>query len=309
MPVPASYNDVFATAEARTTSATSGTRRRSGCRALARRADRPAVRLRHARRRRLGRRHRGRRARGRLHAVRGRRHRPRRARRRGAGHGRREQRPDLADDPARYVDDTPQAAAAAVLPRLLQLRRLHRSVWLYATPTTYVDDVTVVTDWTARPAVRRRDGRRRGESRRAARRRGGEVARATGATATVADVHRGDRARATCTTLEVELSTAGRRARRQLPPAGRRPHRARSTAPRFLINGEPFYFRGFGKHEDTAVRGKGHDDAFLVHDFELLDWIGANSFRTSHYPYAEEVLRVRGPHGHRRHRRGRRRGA
>ena len=59
---------------------------------------------------------------------------------------------------------------------------------------------------------------------------------------------------------------------------------------RFLINGEPFYFTGFGKHEDLAVIGKGHDDAFLVHDFELLDWIGANSFRTSHYPYAEEVL-------------------
>ena len=37
------------------------------------------------------------------------------------------------------------------------------------------------------------------------------------------------------------------------------------------------------------MRGKGHDDAYLVHDFELLDWIGANSFRTSHYPYAEEV--------------------
>ena len=28
----------------------------------------------------------------------------------------------------------------------------------------------------------------------------------------------------------------------------------------------------------------------MVHDFELLAWLGANSFRTSHYPYAEEVL-------------------
>ena len=53
---------------------------------------------------------------------------------------------------------------------------------------------------------------------------------------------------------------------------------------RFLINGEPFYFTGFGKHEDSAVRGKGHDDAFMVHDFALMDWLGANSFRTSHYP-------------------------
>ena len=28
----------------------------------------------------------------------------------------------------------------------------------------------------------------------------------------------------------------------------------------------------------------------MVHDFQLIDWIGANSFRTSHYPYAEEVM-------------------
>jgi beta-glucuronidase len=59
---------------------------------------------------------------------------------------------------------------------------------------------------------------------------------------------------------------------------------------RFLINGEPFYFTGFGKHEDIAVIGKGHSDAYLIHDFELLKWIGANSFRTSHYPYSEDVL-------------------
>ncbi|KAH7353179.1 glycoside hydrolase superfamily [Pyrenochaeta sp. MPI-SDFR-AT-0127] len=58
----------------------------------------------------------------------------------------------------------------------------------------------------------------------------------------------------------------------------------------FLINNKPFYFTGFGKHEDTPIRGKGHDPAYMVHDFELMRWIGANSFRTSHYPYAEEVL-------------------
>jgi beta-glucuronidase len=65
----------------------------------------------------------------------------------------------------------------------------------------------------------------------------------------------------------------------------------------FLINGEPFYFTGFGKHEDSAVRGKGHDDAYLVHDFQLLEWVGANSFRTSHYPYAEEVIEFADRHG------------
>ena len=64
-----------------------------------------------------------------------------------------------------------------------------------------------------------------------------------------------------------------------------------------LINDKPFYFTGFGKHEDSPVRGKGHDNAYLVHDFQLMDWIGANSFRTSHYPYAEEVLDFADRHG------------
>lgn len=58
----------------------------------------------------------------------------------------------------------------------------------------------------------------------------------------------------------------------------------------FLINGKPFYFTGFGAHEDSEIRGKGHDQAYMVHDFQLRDWMGANSFRTSHYPYAEEVM-------------------
>jgi len=57
-----------------------------------------------------------------------------------------------------------------------------------------------------------------------------------------------------------------------------------------LLNGNPVYLRGFGKHEDSDIIGKAHSDAVMVKDFSLLDWIGANSFRTSHYPYAEEVL-------------------
>ncbi|KAF6805036.1 beta-glucuronidase precursor [Colletotrichum musicola] len=66
---------------------------------------------------------------------------------------------------------------------------------------------------------------------------------------------------------------------------------------RFLINGKPFYFSGFGKHEDAPVRGKGHDAAYMVHDFELMKWIGANSFRATHYPYAEEVIEYADRHG------------
>ena len=66
---------------------------------------------------------------------------------------------------------------------------------------------------------------------------------------------------------------------------------------RLLLNGEPVALRGFGMHEDAALRGRGHDDARMVRDFALLNWIGANSFRTSHYPYAEEVLDYADRHG------------
>ncbi|MBE7034752.1 MAG: beta-glucuronidase [Ruminococcaceae bacterium] len=58
----------------------------------------------------------------------------------------------------------------------------------------------------------------------------------------------------------------------------------------FLINGKPFYFKGFGKHEDTPFHGRGLDEAANVLDLSLIRWIGANSFRTSHYPYAEEMM-------------------
>ena len=58
---------------------------------------------------------------------------------------------------------------------------------------------------------------------------------------------------------------------------------------RFLINGRPFYFKGFGKHEDFFVHGRGLDLCLNVKDVGLIHWLGANSFRTSHYPYAEEM--------------------
>ena len=58
----------------------------------------------------------------------------------------------------------------------------------------------------------------------------------------------------------------------------------------FLINGKPFYYKGFGKHEDSEVHGRGINEAMNVKDLSLMKCLGANSFRTSHYPYAEEML-------------------
>ena len=60
----------------------------------------------------------------------------------------------------------------------------------------------------------------------------------------------------------------------------------------FLINQKPFYFKGFGKHEDTAIHGRGLDESANVMDFRLMKWLGANSFRTAHYPYSEEMMRL-----------------
>ncbi|KAL7303938.1 hypothetical protein TKK_0004055 [Trichogramma kaykai] len=59
-----------------------------------------------------------------------------------------------------------------------------------------------------------------------------------------------------------------------------------------LINKKPIYFRGFGKHEDAALRGRGLDLVTVARDHELLTWVGANTYRTSHYPYSEEALNL-----------------
>ena len=59
-----------------------------------------------------------------------------------------------------------------------------------------------------------------------------------------------------------------------------------------LINNKPVYLKGFGKHEDSPVLGRGYNPAFAKRDFELMKWCGANSFRTAHYPYSEEIMQM-----------------
>ena len=60
------------------------------------------------------------------------------------------------------------------------------------------------------------------------------------------------------------------------------------TPDAFLLNGRPVFLKGFGKHEDFPLTGRAMPPAAIVRDFDLLRWSHANSFRTSHYPYAEE---------------------
>ena len=59
---------------------------------------------------------------------------------------------------------------------------------------------------------------------------------------------------------------------------------------KLFLNKREIFLKGFGKHEDFHIIGKGFNHAVTVKDFALLKWIGANSFRTSHYPYDENIL-------------------
>ncbi len=57
-----------------------------------------------------------------------------------------------------------------------------------------------------------------------------------------------------------------------------------------LLNGEPIELKGFGKHEDFAVHGRALNMPLIAKDGALFEWIGANSYRTAHYPYSEESM-------------------
>ncbi|OEJ37086.1 beta-glucuronidase [Streptomyces agglomeratus] len=205
--------------------------------------------------------------------------------------------------PPGYVEQTPDGPRQRYFHDFFNYAGLHRNVWLYTTPRTYISDITVSTRLTGPTGIVdyqiQVDGQEEHDIRVVLRDAdGAEVARATGSTGglTVEDVHPWRPGEGYLYRLHAELRGTGEEpADAYALPVGVRTVAVEGN--RFLINGEPFYFTGFGKHEDSPVRGKGHDDAFMVHDFALMEWLGANSFRTSHYPYAEEVLEYADRHG------------
>lgn len=167
---------------------------------------------------------------------------------------------------------------------------LNRTVWLYSTPAEHIADVTVLTDFDPADgsgAVRCRvEAHGDGETSLLLRDADGqEVARGTGRECVLAvpRAHAWRPGEGYLYELEVRHGS-------DVYPLAVGIRTVRVDGQRLLINEKPFHFRGFGMHEDAPFRGRGHDDARMVRDFALLDWIGANSFRTSHYPYAEEVL-------------------
>lgn len=59
-----------------------------------------------------------------------------------------------------------------------------------------------------------------------------------------------------------------------------------------LLNGRPLKLNGFGRHEDFPLVGRGDCGPVLVRDHACLRWVGANSYRTAHYPYSEVDLEL-----------------
>ena len=197
--------------------------------------------------------------------------------------------------PPGVIEDTPSGPKQIYWHDFFNYAGLHRTVWLAASAQTRVEDVTVTTDYegttgtvgytvvveggedvTVRTELRDEDGQ--------------VVAKGTGATGelVVEDVHLWQPGAGYLYTLEVQAVVDDEVVDSIHQTVGVRTVTVDGT--RFLINGEPFYFTGFGMHEDHDTVGKAHVDALMLRDFHLLEWIGANSFRTSHYPYSEDVM-------------------
>ncbi|MEZ5311107.1 MAG: beta-glucuronidase [Microthrixaceae bacterium] len=181
---------------------------------------------------------------------------------------------------------------------------LHRSVWLYSTPRSHIADLTVTTDIDGTTGIVHSTTTIEGEVDDSLDvhlvlrdPEGNTVAQGSATRGepnifeselVVTDARLWQPGDGHLYDMTVELHSGDVIVDSYVQTVGIRTVEVRGTE--FLINGEPFYFKGFGMHEDHLVRGKGHDAASMVHDFALLGWIGANSFRTSHYPYAEEIM-------------------
>jgi beta-glucuronidase len=177
---------------------------------------------------------------------------------------------------------------------------LHRSVWLYSTPKVHVQDVTVRTGFSGKNGNVDYSVELAGD---------GDVSiEINDETGKVVATSKGSKGsieipnvvlwqpgNAYLYSFKVSVTDSGALVDEYSLNIGVRTVEVKDK--QFLINGGPFYFTGFGMHEDHVVIGKGHSNQFLVNDFELLKWVGANSFRTSHYPYAEEVMDYADRHG------------
>ncbi|MEP7243383.1 MAG: beta-glucuronidase [Gammaproteobacteria bacterium] len=182
---------------------------------------------------------------------------------------------------------------------------IHRPVLLFSTPAVHIHDVTVVTTvqggkGTVAVEVQTSPGR---NGRISARLAGvskeleahGQVVRSRASLQfDVPDARAWSPADPFLYRLSLEIGEGSARDIYELKIGIRQ---VRVDGDRLLLNDAPLFLRGFGKHEDFPLHGRGLDLPSIVRDFELLKWLGANSFRTSHYPYSEEAMQLADEYG------------
>jgi beta-glucuronidase len=160
---------------------------------------------------------------------------------------------------------------------------IHRKVELVATPAAGIGDVVVRTELDGEAALLQVEVEHGG----------GEVALALAGEAFTSPL-RIEGARLWSPEdphlqrLEVELRRDGAAVDRYALDVGLRT--VAVDGDRLLLNGAPIELRGFGRHEDFPVLGRGANAAVGVRDLQLMRDLGANSFRTGHYPHDEETL-------------------
>ncbi|WP_028611603.1 beta-glucuronidase [Paenibacillus harenae] len=174
---------------------------------------------------------------------------------------------------------------------------LHRPVKLYTTPKNYIRDITVTTAIQGTSGIVQYQCEISGKHSKVVVRlmdaEGNQVGETEGihGQLTVEQAKLWEPGRGYLYSLAVEtFNEQGQIEDCYQQPVGIRTVRVEGK--QFFINNKPFYFKGFGKHEDSDARGRGLDEAINLKDFNLLKWIGANSFRTAHYPYSEELMRL-----------------
>ena len=175
---------------------------------------------------------------------------------------------------------------------------IHRPVKIYCTEPSHVDDLTVKTDIAGKSGIVRYEIVTKG-------RQGATVEVSVGGATGTAKVVRGTAAGRVVIekckfwshlapnlydfTVRL-LDAKGNLLDEYTLPIGVRTVKVQGN--RVLLNGKPVFFKGFGRHEDSDIVGKGLNLPYLVRDFNLMKWIHANSFRTSHYPYSDEQMQM-----------------
>ena len=173
---------------------------------------------------------------------------------------------------------------------------IHRPVVLFSVPQTYIEDVTVVTDIDGLDGILK------------------VVIRLNAAVSSQGDLQlKGDDTTVTAKldfldgVAEAQLIVANAKFWSDKTPylynlviqteqdsdtlkVGIRTIRVQDN--QILLNGKPVKLNGFDRHEDFIASGKGLNLSLLVKDYQLMRWTGANSYRTSHYPYNEEEMQL-----------------